>query len=113
MNTLVQDIRFALRQLSKSPGFTFTAVLTLALGIGATTTIASWISSTLLNPIPGVNGTGNMITIQRGERTEHPSPPLSYPDYVDLRENAKSLSGLLAYRRAAHSRPEFSFIATE
>jgi predicted permease len=97
MNTLVQDIRFALRQLSKSPGFTFTAVLTLALGIGATTTIASWISSTLLNPIPGVNGTGNMITIQRGERTEHPSPPLSYPDYVDLRENAKSLSGLLAY----------------
>jgi predicted permease len=97
MNTLVQDIRFALRQLSKTPGFTVTAVLTLALGIGATTTIASWISSTLLNPIPGVNGTGNMITIQRGERSEHPSPPLSYLDYVDLRDNARSLSGLLAY----------------
>lgn len=97
MNTLVQDTRFALRQLSKTPGFTITAVLTLALGIGATTTIASWISSTLLNPIPGVNGTGNMVTLQRGERTEHPSPPLSYPDYVDLRDNAKSLSGLIAY----------------
>jgi predicted permease len=97
MNTLFQDVRFALRQLRKSPGFALTAVLTLALGIGANTTILSWISSTLLNPIPGVTRTGNMFTITRGERTEHPSPPFSYPDYADLRDNAKSLSGLLAY----------------
>jgi predicted permease len=97
MNTLVQDVRFALRQLRKSPGFTLTAVLTLALGIGANTTILSWISSTLLDPIPGVTRTGNMFTITRGEKTEHPSPPLSYPDYVDLRDNAKSISGLIAY----------------
>jgi len=97
MNTLVQDVRFALRQLRKSPGFALTAVLTLALGIGANTTILSWISSTLLNPIPGVSRTGNMFALSRGERTEYPSPPLSYPDYADLRYNAKSLSGLLAY----------------
>jgi hypothetical protein len=97
MNTLVQDVRFALRQLRKSPGFALTAVLTLALGIGANTTILSWISSTLLNPIPGVTRTGNMFTLTRGEKNDHPSPPLSYPDYVDLRDNAKSLSGLLAY----------------
>jgi predicted permease len=97
LQSLVKDVRYALRQLCKSPGFTITAVLTLALGIGANTTIVSWISSTLLNPIPGVTQTGNMITIQRGERSEHPSPPLSYLDYVDLRDNAKSLSGLLSY----------------
>jgi len=97
MNAFLHDIRYALRQLCKSPGFTITAVLTLALGIGANTTILSWISSTLLNPIPAATGTGNMFTLMRGERTEYPSPPLSYPDYVDLRANAKSLSGLLAY----------------
>jgi predicted permease len=97
MNTLVQDVSFALRQLRKSPGFALTAVLTLALGIGANTTILSWISSTLLNPIPGVSQTDNMFALMRGERTEYPSPPLSYPDYADLRDNAKSLSGLLAY----------------
>jgi predicted permease len=97
MNTLVQDVRFALRQLRKSPGFALTAVLTLALGIGANTTILSWISATLLNPIPGVTRTGNMFALTRGERNDHPSPPLSYPDYADLRDNAKSLSGLIGY----------------
>jgi len=97
MNTLVQDIRYALRQLRKSPGFTLTAVLTLALGIGANSTIFSWIDSTLFDPIPGVARTGNMVTLQRGERSEHPTPPFSYADYVDLRDNVKSFSGLLAY----------------
>jgi predicted permease len=72
-------------------------VITLALGIAATSTIFSWIHSTLFNPIPGVTHTGNMITIQRGERSEHALPPLSYDDYVDLRTHATSLSGLLGY----------------
>ena len=94
---LLQDLRYALRQLRKAPGFTLTAVLTLALGIGACSTIASWIRSTLFNPVPGASQTGQMITIMRGDRSDHPGPPFSYPDFVDIRDNVKSLSGLLGY----------------
>ncbi len=96
MKQLLADIRYALRQLRRAPGFALTAVFTLALGIGANSTILSWISATLFNPIPGAKNVDRMLTIQRGERSEHPTPPLSYPDFVDLRANAKSFSGMMA-----------------
>jgi len=97
MNTLIQDTRYGIRMLAKSPGFTAVAVITLALGIGANSTIFSWISSTLLDPIPGIRDTGQLVSVMRGERSEHPTPPFSYPDYVDLRTRTQSFSGLLAY----------------
>src|ERR1017187_7892255 len=93
----MHDLRYALRQLRKNPGFTALAVGTLALGITANITIFSWINSTMLNPIPGIAHTSNMITIMRGERNEHPTPPFSYLDFVDLRDNAHTLSGLIVY----------------
>ena len=93
----VRDLEYAVRQLRKNPGFTVLAVGTLALGIAANLTILSWINATLLDPIPGVSHTGNMITIQRGVRSEHATPPFSYGDYVDLRDGTTALSGLAAY----------------
>jgi predicted permease len=96
MNQLMADIKYAMRQLCRAPGFALTAVLTLALGIGANSTILSWISATLFNPIPSAANVDRMLSIQRGERSEHPVPPLSYPDFVDLRANAKSFSGMIA-----------------
>jgi predicted permease len=97
MKNLWLDVRYALRQLRSSPGFALTAVLTLALGIAACSTIFSWIDATLLDPIPGVAHTGRMVTIQRGQRSAQAPPPLSYPDYVDLRDSTTTLSGLIAH----------------
>jgi Acidobacterial duplicated orphan permease len=94
---VLRDLQFALRQLRNNPGFTLLAVGTLALGIAANITIFSWINSTLLDPIPGVAHTSDMITIMRGERSEHPTPPFSYLDYAELRDGSRSFDGLLAY----------------
>jgi predicted permease len=97
MENLIQDARFGFRMLLHKPGLPALAVLTLALGIGANTTVFSWINSTLLDPIPGVAHTSDLFTIMRGERSEHPIPPFSYLDYRDLRDSNRSFSGLLAY----------------
>ena len=97
MSGLLVDIRQALRGLRANPGFTAVAVLTLALGIGANATILSWIRATLLDPVPGVSGTGDLVTLQRGERSTTPIPPLSYPDYRDLRQRTDCYTGLLGH----------------
>ena len=97
LRNLLHETRYAFRQLLHNIGFTLLAVFTLALAIGANTTIFSWISATLLNPIPGAPDTSRMVTIARGPRNEHPTPPFSYPDYADLRDHSQAFSGLLAY----------------
>ena len=97
LDTLVRDCRFALRMSRKNSGFTAVVVLTLALGIAANTTVLSWISATLLNPIPGVAHTSDLVTVMRGDRSDHPTPPFSYPDLRDLSERTQTFSGLLGY----------------
>ena len=97
MTALLRDARFALRQLRKSPWFTMAAVLMLALGICANGTVFSWINGTLLHPVPGARNTGELVTVMRGAWNRSPSPPLSYPDYRDLRERNQTFSGILAY----------------
>jgi len=97
MTGLWHDLRYAARQLRRSPYFAATAILMLALGICATSTAMSWIEGTMLNPVPGARDTGRLVTIMRGAWNPSPSPPFSYPDYRDLRDGNRTFSGILGY----------------
>ena len=95
VRSLWEDLTYAFRLFVNSPGFTIIAVLTIALGIGANSTIFSWINSTMLNPIPGMKGSGKVVSLSMGGASWDPRP-FSYPDYLDLRDRNKSFSGLIA-----------------
>ena len=95
MRALIREFRHGLRALLKAPGFTMIAILTLALGIGANSTIFSWINSTLLNPIPGVAHASKYVELTAGPAGD--DAPISYPDYVDLRDRNHTLSSLIVY----------------
>jgi predicted permease len=98
MESLLKDLRYALRMLRKNPGFTVAALITLALGIAANTTIFSWINATLLNPIPGVSRPSEMVAVEMGR-----AGSFSYPDFLDLRDRGKSFAGLTAFAFAPAS----------
>jgi len=97
MPGLLQDVRFALRQLRKNLAFTITATAMLAVAICANSTVFSWIDGTMLHPIPQALDPLALVSVMRGERNPSPSPPLSYLDYRDLREGSHSFAGILAY----------------
>ncbi|HSY03703.1 MAG TPA: ABC transporter permease [Acidobacteriaceae bacterium] len=97
MASLFHDIRYALRQLGRSPTFAAAAILMLALGICATSTALSWIEGTMLRPVPGARDTDGLVTIMRGQWNVSPAPPFSYPDYRDLRSANRTFSGILGY----------------
>jgi predicted permease len=97
LERLGQDLRYAVRILVKSFSFTVLCVLTLALGIGATSTIFSWINGTLLNPIPGAERAREMVSLTRGDPSDSPTPAYSYPDLLDLKRQNTSFTGLLGY----------------
>jgi predicted permease len=94
------DVRYGARLLAASPGFTSIAVLSLAIGIGANCAIFSFADALLLRPLP-VARPGDVFTIGSNSSVEAfgiSNLVSSYPDYVDIRDRAASLDGLVAFR---------------
>jgi predicted permease len=106
MQTLLQDLRYGLRILWKSPGFTAVAVLTLALGIGANTAIFSIVNSVLLRPLPFPNPDQLIAVNEKDMRGEMPGGVMantSYPDFFDWRSQNHVFENIAAFRHAGYT----------
>ena len=90
MSTLIADIRYSFRSLLKNPGLTLAAILSLGLGIGANTTIFTWVQAVLFRPIP-LAADPSSIRIAAMENREGQSRSWSYPNFVDFRDRTKML----------------------
>src|SRR5271156_5787128 len=93
LESIGADVRFALRQMRRSPGFAFIAVATLALAIGANAVVFAVLNGLFLRPLNVPQGQ-SLYALQRGNDTYIIQ---SYPDYLDLRDRNRSFTGLAAY----------------
>ncbi len=96
MEAFLQDIRFGLRMLRKSPGFAAAAVLILGLGIGANTIIFSVVNALVFRPLP-YRDPGRLVVVTAGSDRLKTWGPLSYPDYVDYRDQNHVMENMAAF----------------
>jgi putative ABC transport system permease protein len=96
MHTMLRDLRYALRQLFKSSGFALTAILTLALGVGANTAIFSVMYGLLLQTLP-FHDAGRIVAILETHPQVAGGAEATYPDYLDWRAQQKSFEQVAAY----------------
>ncbi len=102
MPALLQDLRYTLRMMSRNRAFTFVAVLTLAIGIGASTTVFTWVDAILLRPLPGVTQPERLVAVET-VTPNGASVPNSYPDFQDFRDHLKLVQGIAVTHPAAFS----------
>ena len=104
MSTLLQDLKYGFRMLAKNPAFTAIAVISLGLGIGANTTIFSFVNALLFRP-PAVESPSQLLEVWNqnlhGSGLEH-YLPLSFPDYIYYRDHNQVFSGLVAFDGDPH-----------
>src|SRR2546427_4988109 len=95
---IAQDVRYAVRLLRRNPLFALTAALSLAIGIGADTTIFTIANALLFQSPPGVVEPDRVVDIG-SSRTPGGFGPSSYPNYLDIRQRTTTLRGVYAYPR--------------
>jgi predicted permease len=96
MDTLLQDMRYGIRMVAKSPGFAAIAIVTLALGIGANTALFSVVNGVLLNPLPYRQPDRLVAIYAKSKEFSHSS--ISYPNFLDWVRTQRSFSSLAAFR---------------
>ena len=96
MRTVLRDLRYGIRMLAKTPGFTIVAVLSLALGIGVNTTVFSLLDAVMLRSLP-VQHPEEIVDIATRVGGGEPHTDFSYPLYTALRDRNEVLAGMLAY----------------
>ncbi|HEY6232330.1 MAG TPA: ABC transporter permease [Pyrinomonadaceae bacterium] len=96
MNTLLKDIRYGIRMLARTPAFTLVAVVSLALGIGANTTVFSLLDAVRLRAL-AIPHPEQLVNIATREASGEPHTDFSYPLYASLRDHSKTLSQMVAY----------------
>src|SRR5207244_76693 len=87
MQTLLNDSRYALRVMLRTPGWTTMAVLTLALGTGANTAVFTFVDALLFRPAPGVRAPSSVVTVFTSDFSSGPYGDSSYPDYLSIAES--------------------------
>src|ERR1700694_2809177 len=87
IETTLQDLRFGLRMLRRSPGFSILAILCLTLGIGAHAAVFSWVEGILFRPYPAVTHQERLLAVGGTERGEASGTPISWPDFLDLQRS--------------------------
>ncbi|HEV8427613.1 MAG TPA: ABC transporter permease [Pyrinomonadaceae bacterium] len=95
--SLLQDIRYGLRMIVKAPGFTVLAMLAIALGVCANTTIFSFINGLLLRPLTGIKDPERVVAVYTSDYSSGLYGSTSYPDYIDFRNQADAFESLAAY----------------
>jgi hypothetical protein len=101
MHTLWQDLRYALRQLRKAPGFTAVVIMTLALGVGANTALFSVINGVLLNPLPFPQP-DQLVTLHES-KPNFDRGSISFPNFRDWQNDNRSFSSIAVSRPYALS----------
>ena len=95
LDAFLKDVRFAMRTLTRSPGFAAAAIITLGLGIGATALVFSLVNAILIRPFP-YERPEQLVQVRESDR-EANYESASYPNYIDYREGMRTLSALAAY----------------
>src|SRR5437899_293639 len=96
IETTLQDVRFGLRILRRSPGFSLLALLCLTLGIGANAAVLSWIEGILFRPFPAVAHQDRLMALVGTARGEPGNPDVSWPDLVDFRSGCPRIEAFIA-----------------